>query len=78
MEREYLSYVKNACENGMTPEEVQNYFDIISRSNSRNGKEFLKITAIGISRAKKKSLNSNTIKQNQSNAGGYQYTYFKQ
>ena len=63
MSREYLKDVENACRNGMSAEEVQNYFNEILKANNKKSKEFLKVTAIGIARAKNKAkaINNNPV-----------------
>ena len=71
MNREYIGYVKDACQNGMNPDEVQYLFnDIMTKTNTRKGKKVLKLFAQGIGKAKKRVMvnktNMNpTINQNQ-------------
>ena len=81
MNRAYLEYVKDACENGMSKEEVQYLFnDIYRKSDTKQGKKVLRLFSKGIGKAKKNVLNMGQTYQNpvQPQAIGYQYQYFKQ
>ena len=80
MQREYMRDVYDVLKNGMSAEEVQAYFNEISMANNKKAKEFLKITSIGISRARKR-VKANTISQEPQNIQpiqpSYQYQYVK-
>lgn len=87
MQREYMEYVKEACENGMSREEVTYLFnDIYNKSNTKRGKKILKLFAQGIGSAKKR-VKIQTInpapqmtspQMNNDMQINRQYTYFKQ
>ena len=66
MNREYIEYVKDACENGMTAYEIQYLFnDIMQKTNTKKGKRVLKLFAQGIGKSKKNiMINKASISQN--------------
>ena len=69
MEREYLNGVKNALENGMSPEEVQQLFNkLYNNSNTKRGRQALRFFCKGINYAQKKSLSNQS-----SSSKGVQY-----
>ena len=74
MNRDYLAYVRDACKNGMTPEEMQTLFNnIYNKSNTRQGKRVLRLFAKGIGKAKEDVITM----PNQSLNNQYQYQYVK-
>ena len=74
MNRDYLAYVRDACKNGMTPEEMQTLFNnIYNKSNTRQGKRVLRLFAKGIGKAKEDVITM----PNQSLNNQFQYQYVK-
>lgn len=64
MNKDYMNYVADACNNGMTKEEMRYLFeDIYKKSNTRNGKRALRFFTRGIVKAKKKVLEQQMTKQ---------------
>ena len=64
MNRGYAKYIADACNNGMSKEEMRYLFeDMYKKSNTRNGKRVLRFFTRGIVKAKKKVLEQNMAKQ---------------
>ena len=64
MNRGYMRYFADACNNGMTKEEMRYLFDdITKKANNRNEKRALRFFVRSVGKAKKKVLEQNMAKQ---------------
>ena len=64
MNRDYIKYVGEACENGMSAEEVRDLFsEIFKKTDTKAGKVVLKLFATGIGKTKKRSLQLRSAQQ---------------
>ena len=79
--KDYIKYVKVACQEGMKPEEVQSLLsEVYSNSDTKLGKIALRLFAKGIGKTKKKNMIKEQQQQLKNQAQNvqqksYQYVY---